>query len=57
LQVAPPSGDDTWKIWKYLYEAIRNGAKFPITLDEALENMRIMDLVKKGTPVINVRDM
>ena len=56
IQTAPATGDDTWKCWKYLYESIRNGAKFPVTLDEALENMRVIDMVKKGTPVVNVRD-
>lgn len=37
-------------IWDYLYAAIREGERFPITLDEALEVMRIISLTKKGTP-------
>jgi predicted dehydrogenase len=37
-------------IWDHLYDAIRHGKRFPITLDEALEVMRVISQAKKGTP-------
>jgi len=36
-------------IWDYMYDSIRKGKEFPITLDEALEVMRIISMVKRGT--------
>lgn len=50
-----PSPSGAWNIWDKLYEAIREGAPFPITLDEAVENMRVISAVKKGTPFELVR--
>jgi predicted dehydrogenase len=38
-----------WNIWDELYKAVRKGGRFPITLDEALEVMRIISIAKKGT--------
>ncbi len=49
LQVAPANGDTPEKIWVYLYETIRHGAEFPITMEQALEVMRVLDLVKQGS--------
>lgn len=40
----------TYDIWVELFKAIRRGAEFPIRLDEALEVMRVVSSVKKGTP-------
>lgn len=48
LGVAPSTGDTTEKIWKYLYETIRNGAPYPITMEQAVEVVRVIDQVKKG---------
>jgi predicted dehydrogenase len=39
-----------WNIWDELYGAVRHGARFPITLDEAVEVMRVISAAKKGTP-------
>ncbi|MCP4641885.1 MAG: Gfo/Idh/MocA family oxidoreductase [bacterium] len=39
----------TYDIWVELYKAIREGKPFPITLDEALEVMRVVSTVRKGT--------
>ncbi|HEY3325334.1 MAG TPA: Gfo/Idh/MocA family oxidoreductase [Planctomycetota bacterium] len=36
-------------IWIKLYEAVREGKPFPITTDEAVEVMRVITAVKKGT--------
>ena len=46
-RVAP---DDLAVIWDHLYEAIRNGKRFPITLEESVEVMRVISEVRKGTP-------
>ena len=54
LGVAPSNGDKPENIWKYLYETIRNGKPYPITIDEAVEVVRIIDQVKK-TPIRDVR--
>lgn len=51
--VAPATGCNTPDIWNHLYAAIREGKKFPITTDEAVEVVRIIDLVKKGTKFAN----
>ena len=42
------SGSNTI-IWDALYSAIRGGAVYPITLDEALAVMRVISNAKKGT--------
>jgi predicted dehydrogenase len=39
----------TYDIWNEMYKAIRRGTKYPITLEESLEVMRIISLAKKGT--------
>ena len=35
--------------WAQLYRSIRKGTDFPITLEQARENMRVIALAKKGT--------
>jgi predicted dehydrogenase len=35
--------------WNELYKAIRKGTSFPVTLDQARENMRVITLAKKNT--------
>lgn len=50
VKVAPASGCQMHSIWKHLYEAIRKGKKFPITIDEGVEVVRVCHLVKRGTP-------
>ena len=35
--------------WQELYRSIRKGTAFPITLEQARENMRVITLAKKGT--------
>jgi len=49
IMVEPATKCDTFHIWKHLYEAIRNGVPFPITIDEAAEVVRVTEMVKKGT--------
>ena len=48
LGVAPSSGDTTEKIWYYLYQTIRNHAAYPITMEQAVEVVRVIDQVKQG---------
>ena len=55
LQVAPANGNDTYVIWRHLYEAIRNGKEFPIKFEEAREVVRVTELVRQGA-IDNVRD-
>lgn len=49
IQASPKIPSNTDHIWDHLYAAIREGKKFPITMDEAAEVVRIADIVKKGT--------
>ena len=37
-------------IWNHLYASMRERKKFPITLDQALEVMKVVSMVKAGTP-------
>jgi len=43
----------TYDIWDELYKAVRKGSPFPITLDEAVEVMKVVSAAKKGTPFAN----
>lgn len=47
LEVQPAVSYD---IWEELYQSMRMGKEFPIKLEEALEVMRVISEVKKGTP-------
>lgn len=50
VKVVPKSaGDDTHLIWQALYNAIRKGQPFPITIDEAVDVVRVSDAVKSDT--------
>jgi predicted dehydrogenase len=50
IPVAPATGCDTHSIWPHMYDSIRNGKTFPITLEEGLEVVKIVTKAKKGTP-------
>ena len=39
----------TWDIWDELYAAVRKGKRFPITIAEALEVMKVISAAKRGT--------
>ena len=49
IPVAPKAACDTHDIWKGLYDAIRKGRRYPITVDEGVEVVRVAELAKKGT--------
>jgi len=38
-----------WNIWDELYAAVRQGKRFPVTLEEALEVMKVISAAKRGT--------
>jgi scyllo-inositol 2-dehydrogenase (NADP+) len=46
----PVQPKQQFNIWDELYQSIRCGHPFPITLDEAVEVMKVISEVKKGTP-------
>ena len=41
--------DDTWRIWDYLYESFRNNKPYPITHDQALAVVKVLEDAKIGT--------
>jgi len=47
--VRPKKAVNMSMIWDELYKAVRKGATFPISLDEAVEVMKVVSAVKKGT--------
>ena len=44
----PAKPSKPWDIWDELYAAVRRGRRFPITLDEAVEVMRVISTAKQG---------
>jgi predicted dehydrogenase len=53
LKINPKCKCQMHDIWDYLYDSIRLGKTFPISLDEALQVMEVIGEVKKGTPFEN----
>ena len=45
----PVAPKQKFNFWDEVYKAVKCGAKFPITLEDARDNMRIIDLARKGT--------
>ncbi len=45
----PVKSRSMYEIWDAMYAAVRKGKKFPITLDQSLNVMRVISAVKKGT--------
>jgi len=39
----------SYDMWEELYKAIRKGGKYPITLDEAVGNMKVISAARRGT--------
>ncbi len=50
IETSPKLKCSMTSVWDYLYEAVRKGKHYPITLDEAVAVMDIISRVKKGTP-------
>lgn len=49
IEVNPEKKVNMPMIWDALYSAIREGVEFPVSLDEAVEVMRVVSAVKEGT--------
>ncbi len=50
IPISPTKKVDMTMIWDELYNTVRKGTAFPITLDQAVEVMRVISMAKKGTP-------
>lgn len=49
IMIEAKNPDTEFDIYKYVYNAIRKGAKFPITIEEAAEVVRITEIVKNNS--------
>ncbi len=49
IEVNPKKKMDTDSIWDYLYDSVRNGKEFPVTLEESLEVMKVISATRKDT--------
>jgi scyllo-inositol 2-dehydrogenase (NADP+) len=49
IEINPKKKVNMTIIWDELYKAVREGVPFPITLDEAVEVMKVVSAAKKGT--------
>jgi predicted dehydrogenase len=49
IPVAPKAACDVHHVWKGLYDAIRKGKPYPITIDEGVEVVRVAELANSGT--------
>lgn len=52
IPVKPKLRVDTGSIWKYLYASIVDGEEFPITIDESVAVVKVIDEVKQRTKVV-----
>jgi len=52
VKVAPRSEVNMTTIWDCLYASIRLGKRFPITLDQSIEVMRVVSAAKRGAPFV-----
>ena len=52
IPCALPPGTDTGPtaFWRALYATIRTAAPFPVALDDVLETVRYLQIVKKASP-------
>lgn len=50
LDAKTETGTDAF--WKAVYATVRTAAPFPVTLDDAIEAIRLIQLVKKSSPFI-----
>jgi predicted dehydrogenase len=49
IPVKPKQKVTTFSIWDFLYSSIREGAEFPITIDQSIDVMKVISEVKSGT--------
>jgi hypothetical protein len=48
-EILPVKPDSNAIIWDALYSTIREGAVFPISMEQALAVMRVISIAKQGT--------
>ena len=46
----PVAPKKTYSFWRELHKTLKKGSNFPITLQEVRDNLRILELARKGTP-------
>jgi predicted dehydrogenase len=49
LKVAPSTPTDTHSIWSALYQSIRKGVPFPVSVEQAVAVLKVSDQVKRNT--------
>ncbi len=50
IEVAPKLKCSMTSVWDYLFDSVRKGKPYPITLDQAVAVIEVISTVKKGTP-------
>lgn len=50
IPVSPKAPCGMTAIWDFLFNSIRRGKAFPITVDEGVEVVRVCELARRGTP-------
>ncbi len=55
IPVKSSAGDAPHRIWLYIYNAIMGIAPFPVTIDQAVEVVRITDVIKAQSKIQDVR--
>lgn len=56
MPVALKAGCDTRSIWRHIHDSICKNEPFPITMEQAVEVVRISELVKEKTPFCMKKD-
>jgi predicted dehydrogenase len=52
VPVAPAAPSGATRMWDYLHGAIRLNRPYPVTLDQAVEVMRVITLARKESPLV-----
>lgn len=55
IPVSSPVGDTPGKTWEYVYKAIMGIQPYPITIDQAIEVVRVTDIIKAQSRIQDVR--
>ena len=55
IPIKPKPKVDTGSIWKYLYASIVDGEEFPISIDESVAVVKVIDEVKSGTKFVRTK--
>ncbi|MDD5600000.1 MAG: hypothetical protein PHV82_18795, partial [Victivallaceae bacterium] len=52
IKVEPSVPTDTHSIWPAMYKAIRKGEKFPVSIEEGIAVVKVIEDVKKDTEFV-----